>query len=174
MTKALLASALALVLCLLAACLPGRTQKKPLAVVAHVDLPRYLGRWYEIARYPHWFEEGCTKVTAEYAKNVDGSLAVLNQCLKKGEWSRAKGRAKVVDTTSNAKLKVSFFWPFYGDYWILKIDPDYRYAVVGAPSRKYLWILSRTPTLPAELLQEAWQEIAALDFDPDKLILTEQ
>lgn len=117
----------------------------------HVDLKRYTGMWYEIARYENRFEEGCAGATAEY-KRRGGQLEIVNRCLDEAgaEISRVEGTAYAVNS-SNAKLRVSFFWPFYGDYWILMLADDYRYSVVGDPDRHYLWILSRTPTLdPAD------------------------
>ncbi|MEW6426817.1 MAG: lipocalin family protein [Thermodesulfobacteriota bacterium] len=145
----------------------------PLATVADVDLGRYLGRWHEIARYPHRFEEGCSGVTADYALNPDGTIAVINSCRLDGEGGRvkqAKGKAKVVDATTNAKLKVSFFWPFYGDYWILKLDPDYRWVIVGEPSRNYVWILARTPQLDDATLKGLVEDIRGFGYDPGRLL----
>ena len=104
-----------------------------------VDLQRYLGRWYEIARYEQSFEKGCEGVTADYELVRGGSIAVVNRCRKPGgKISEARGRAKLVDRESNAKLKVSFFGPFYGDYWILDHADDYRWSIVGEPSGRYL------------------------------------
>jgi apolipoprotein D and lipocalin family protein len=127
-----------------------RLQLPPLEAVPEVDLERYLGTWYEIASYPQRFQEGCTGTTATYTLQSDGEIGVLNKCRKgslDGPEDVAEGRARVVDRETNAKLEVSFFGPFWGDYWIIDLDPDYQYAVVGHPSRDYLWILSRTPTL---------------------------
>lgn len=156
-------------------CFHKNAQLPPLAVADHIDLKRYAGLWHEIARYPHRFENGCKKVTAEYSLNNDGSIAVLNKCLKEGgQKSSATGQAKIVNGSNNAKLKVSFFWPFYGNYWILKIGPDYQYAIVGEPSRKYLWILSRTPALDQGLLQGLIKEISAMGYDPKMLIINDQ
>jgi apolipoprotein D and lipocalin family protein len=115
-----------------------------------VDLQRYLGRWYEIARYEQSFQKGCEGVTADYGLREDDSIDVVNRCRRaSGETSEALGRAKIVDTKTNAKLKVSFFWPFYGDYWILDHGEDYSWSIVGEPSGRYLWILARSPT-PSE------------------------
>ena len=113
----------------------------PLKTVDHVDLNRYLGKWYEIARLPNRFEKKCHRdVTAEYSR--DGQkIIVHNSCIQQdGKPNVAEGRAKVVDATTNAKLKVTFFWPFYGNYWIIGLDSEYRWAVVGEPGRKYMWI----------------------------------
>ena len=125
-----------------------------LEVVPHVDLKKYLGKWYEIARLPARFEEGCSDITATYSLSDDGTISVLNECKKNGKVKRAKGKAKVVDKNTGAKLKVTFFWPFYGDYWIINLGNDYDYAVVGTPNRKYLWILSRTPQMDDKLFSQ--------------------
>jgi apolipoprotein D and lipocalin family protein len=170
------AGLLVLFLLLVSGC-AGREPYPPLATADHVDLRRYSGRWYEIARYSHWFEKGCSAVTADYSLLEDGTLEVVNRCIladKGGKAKQAVGRAKVVDPATNARLKVSFFRPFYGDYWILHLDPDYRYVVVGAPSRKYLWILARSPRLEPELLRQLMQEAGRLGFDPGLLIMTDQ
>ncbi|MDE1163694.1 MAG: lipocalin family protein [Acidobacteriaceae bacterium] len=126
----------------------GAAEKPPLKTVDHVDLSRYLGKWYELARLPNRFEKKCDRdVMAEYT--LDGeTVRVVNTCIKAdGKATQSKGKAKVVDAATKAKLKVTFFWPFYGDYWIVGLDSEYRWAVVGEPSRKYLWVLSRTKTL---------------------------
>jgi len=131
-----------------------RLQLPPLETVPEVELERYLGTWYEIASYPQRFQEGCTGTTATYTLQSDGEIDVLNKCRKgslDGPEDVAEGRARVVDRATSAKLQVSFFGPFWGDYWIIDLSPDYEYAVVGHPSRDYLWILSRTPTLDAEI-----------------------
>jgi len=127
-----------------------RLQLPPLEAVPKVDLDRYLGTWYEIASYPQRFQEGCTATTATYTLRSDGEIDVLNKCRKgslDGPEDATELRARVVDAQSNAKLEVTLFRPFWGDYWIIDLGPDYEYAVVGHPSRDYLWILSRTPTL---------------------------
>lgn len=146
--------------------------QSPLQTVSHVDLNRYAGRWYEVARYPNRFEKDCASdVTAQYTLLSDGKVEVLNSCRQSnGKMKSSKGKAKVVDQQTNAKLKVTFFWPFYGDYWIIALDPDYRYAVVSEPKRKYLWILSRTPHLAPELRARALEAIKAQGLDPSKLI----
>ena len=100
-----------------------------LEVVPHVELAKYLGKWYEIARLPAKFEEGCSDVTATYGLSEDGSVTVLNECKRNGRLKVAKGRTKIVDKTTGAKLKVSFFRPFYGDYWIINLSDNYDYAV---------------------------------------------
>ncbi len=115
----------------------------PLDTVSKVDINRYLGTWYEIARYEHSFEVGCEEVSATYTLRDDGDIKVLNQCtLEDGTKKEAQGVAYATDE-SNSKLKVSFFRPFYGNYWILMLAEDYSYAVIGEPKREYFWILSR-------------------------------
>ena len=133
---------------ILTSCIPvgdKRTQE-PLYTVPYVDLNRYSGTWYEIARYPNRFQSNCSESRATYTLRNDGNLSVLNECYEKSQRERprsAQGRAWVVDSTTNSKLKVSFFWPFSGDYWIIELGDDYEYVVIGHPGRKYLWILSR-------------------------------
>ncbi len=147
----------ALIVTLAAAAPSQAAEKQPLEVVDSVDLERYLGRWYEIASYPAWFQKNCTAVTADYSLRDDGVIEVINSCRKgtlDGKLKKSKGRAKVVDATTNAKLKVSFFGPFWGPYWIIDLDPDYQWAVIGMPSRKYLWILSRTPQMDEAVYDE--------------------
>jgi apolipoprotein D and lipocalin family protein len=143
-----------------------------LEVVPRVELERYLGKWYEIAHLPARFQEGCTDTTATYALSGDGSISVLNECIRNGRTKQAKGKAKVVDKNSGAKLKVTFFWPFYGDYWIIDLGKDYDYAVVGTPNRKYLWILSRTPRMDDKLYSQLVESVKSKGFDVDNLIKT--
>jgi apolipoprotein D and lipocalin family protein len=151
----------------------------PLPVVESVELERYVGKWYEIARYPNSFETGCAGVTAEYEIRSDGRINVLNTCIEgdlDGPVRTIEGRARVADSTTNAKLKVTFFWPFEGDYWILELgdEEDYGYAVVGEPSRKFFWILSRTPTLDEATFDSILAQMPGLGYDPDRLIIVEQ
>ena len=143
-----------------------------LEVVPHVELKRYLGKWYEIAHLPARFQEGCTNTTATYTLSEDGSISVLNECRRSGKVKKAKGKAKVVDKNSGAKLKVTFFWPFYGDYWIINLGKDYDYAVVGTPNRRYLWILSRTPQMDDGLFSHLIESVKSKGFDVNNLIKT--
>ncbi len=143
-----------------------------LEVVPHVELNKYLGKWYEIARLPARFQKGCTDTTATYTLSDDGSIRVLNECRRGGKLKQAKGKAKVVDKNSGAKLKVTFFWPVYGDYWIINLGKDYDYAVVGTPNRKYLWILSRTPQMDDKLFSQLIESIKSKGFDVSNLIKT--
>jgi apolipoprotein D and lipocalin family protein len=145
-----------------------------LEVVPHVELEKYLGKWYEIAHLPAKFQEDCNETTATYSLLDDGSISVLNQSIKNGKMKQAKGKAKVVDKNSNAKLKVTFFWPFYGDYWIIKLGNNYDYAVVGTPNRKYLWILNRTPQMDDKLYSQLIEYAKSKGFDVDNLIKTLQ
>jgi len=145
-----------------------------LEVVPHVELAKYLGKWYEIARLPAKFEEGCSDVTATYGLSKDGTVTVLNECKRSGKAKVAKGRAKIVDKTTGAKLKVSFFRPFYGDYWIINLSDNYDYAVVGTPNRKYLWILNRTPKMDDKLFSQLTEFAKSKGFDVKKLIRTSQ
>jgi apolipoprotein D and lipocalin family protein len=145
-----------------------------LEVVPHVELEKYLGKWYEIAHLPAKFQEGCDETTATYTLSKDGSISVLNQSTKNGKMKQAKGKAKVVDKNSNAKLKVTFFWPFYGDYWIIKLGQNYDYSVVGTPNREYFWILSRTPQMDDKLHSQLIEYAKSKGFDVNKLIKTIQ
>jgi len=150
---------------------------KPLETVNFVDLQRYTGQWYEIARYHHRFQEGCVGSTATYSLRDDGKINVVNECYDKsfsGELRAVQGKAWVVDKETNARLKVSFFWPFAGDYWIIDLGRDYEYAVVGHPGRKYLWILARTPDMDENLYQAILSRLQQQDYDTAKLIRTDQ
>ncbi len=151
--------------------------EKPLETVSRVDLDRYVGKWYEIAAFPQSFEKNCTGSTADYSLLPGGKIRVVNTCHLKsleGKIKVAKGVAYVVDRDTNAKLKVTFFWPFYGDYWILDLDADYEYAMVGAPDREYLWFLSRTPVVSSTTFGHLLEKARDLGFDVSKLKLTLQ
>lgn len=137
----------------------------PLEVVRRVELSRYTGVWYEIARYPNRFQKDCTHSSAVYKLRPDGSISMLNSCLRKGKMDTTTGKARVVDPLTNAKLKVSFFWPFSGDYWIIDLGEDYDYAVVSTPSRKYLWILARSPEMDNFLYMQIIERLKQKGFD---------
>jgi len=161
-------------LCLLTPAVQAGAARKPapLRTVAHVDVERYTGTWYEIASYPQRFQKGCTATAAVYTLRKDGTITVLNRCNRDsldGRETIARGRARVVDRESNAKLKVTFFWPFWGDYWIIDLDPAYRYAVVGHPSRKYLWILSRARAMDPLVYSGILERLTAQGYDVSKL-----
>ena len=149
----------------------------PLEVVPRVDLDRYLGTWYEIATIPQRFQRGCVAVTARYSLRPDGDIEVVNSCRKNtldGKEKSVKGKAWVMDKTTNAKLKVRFFWPFSGDYWIIDLDENYQWAVVGHPNRNYLWILSRTPRMDPELYEERLLRIRDKQYDISRIMKTLQ
>ena len=149
------------------------TQYPPLKTVEKVDLNSYLGTWYEIARYEHFFEKGCSNVSATYSLKENGDINVLNECIKDGKLSGANGVAYATDA-SNSKLKVSFFRPFYGNYWILMLGENYEYALIGDPSREYLWILSRENKISEELKTSILKKLPEFGYGQDKLIWTEQ
>jgi apolipoprotein D and lipocalin family protein len=148
----------------------------PLQTVAHVDLNRYVGKWFEIARYPNWFERKCDRdVTAEYSMKDNGGIRVVNRCTTAGgKVERSVGTARVVDASTNAKLKVTFFWPFYGKYWVIGLGDQYEYAVVGEPSRGYLWILSRSAAMPDAVYENILRQVTAKGYDAMKLVKTKQ
>jgi apolipoprotein D and lipocalin family protein len=140
-----------------------------------VDLQKYLGRWYEIARYEQSFQKGCEGVTADYSLRADGNIDVLNRCRKPGgKSSEARGRAKVVDGETKAKLKVSFFGPFYGDYWVLDHADDYGWSIVGEPSGRYLWILNREATPEEAEVKKLIDRAKGLGYDTSMLLRTKQ
>ena len=143
----------------------------PLETVPKVDLSRYTGHWFEIARYPNRFERKCdSNATATYSLRPNGTISVVNTCMTRdGKLTQSSGWAEVVDKKTGSKLKVTFFWPFFGDYWIIDLSPDYEYAVIGEPSRKYLWILSRTAKMDDKLYAEITGRLAAKGYDASKL-----
>ncbi len=160
-------------LALLVGCISG----PPLATVESVDLQRYAGKWYEIASYPAPFQRDCTGTTAEYTLRDDGTVQVFNRCLKgdlTGPEDTIIGTARVVDAETNAKLAVNFGFFFEGPYWILMLDPDYQYAVVGEPTRSFLWILSRTPQMDGAVYEQILADLPALGYDPSRLNRTLQ
>jgi apolipoprotein D and lipocalin family protein len=146
----------------------------PPAVAPSVDLARYAGTWYEIASFPMKFQKACTNTTATYTLRDDGNVNVYNRCDKEGNVSSITGKAYAVPGSSNAKLKVQFFWILKGDYWVLYLDPDYRFVLVGNPKRSSLWILSRTPQLPEGDYLKLIAEAKARGFDTTKLVKTPQ
>jgi len=156
---------------------------EPLRVEQNVDIQKYQGLWYELERFDIKFEKGCGNVTADYKLTKKGKVKVVNTCVKKKKNGKlktkdAKGVAFVVDKKTNARLKVSFV-PFFkwlgwfaGDYNIIKLGPNYEYVLVGSQNREYLWILSRTPSLPEETKDMLKAEARAQGFDTSKLIVT--
>jgi apolipoprotein D and lipocalin family protein len=149
--------------------------RAPVATVAAVDLGRYQGSWYEIASLPMFFQRNCiADTTATYAALPGGKVSVTNRCRTTTGVAEVHGTATAVAGTGNARLRVSFFWPFAADYWVIGLDPDFRWAVVGNPARKYLWVLSRTPALPADLLDLALRSARAQGYDLAALHYTAQ
>ena len=152
----------------------------PLRVVPDVDLSRYQGRWYEIARLPNWFEKSCARdVTAEYMPRDDGRITVVNRCRQSdGTMKSAEGIARRVDGQPPSVLKVrfapailSFIPQVWGDYQIIALAPDYSHAVVGTPDRKYLWVLARTPRLDPSVYRTLLDDARAQGFDVDRLVM---
>jgi apolipoprotein D and lipocalin family protein len=160
------------------ACAPGgKVKTAELKVVPYVKLERYTGTWYEIARYPHRFQEGCVASKALYELGRDGKIQVYNECRQgspEGAVRSVRGKAKVVDPVTNAKLKVTFFWPFSGDYWIIDLGEKYEYAVVGHPSRKYLWVLSRDPEMEESVYRGILEKLEKQGYDSRRLMRTPQ
>ena len=166
LTKAILVSLLALT----AGCLS--VSKVDNVPVVSLDLNRYLGEWYEIARFDHSFERGVEQAKANYTQNADGTIKVVNFGVKDGKPKTAIGKGKTTDTPG--LLRVSFFGPFYADYRVMLIDKDYSHALVGSGSADYLWILSRTPGLPETAKAELLAEARRRGYDTGKLIWVEQ
>lgn len=160
-------------LLLLAGCLGMPKQVSP---IDNFDLEPYLGKWYEIARLDHSFEQGLSQVTAEYSLRDDGGVKVINRGynLTTGKWKEAEGKAFFVNDTNQGYLKVSFFGPFYGSYVIFYLDPTGQYAFISGPDHDYLWLLSRTPTVDDSVKQQFIDMSKQKGFDTDKLIFVEQ
>ncbi len=155
----------------------ARQDLPPPQTVPYVDLERYAGTWYEIAAYPQRFQEGCTATSATYTLREDGELDVVNRCRQgavDGPERSVEGRARAVDPSTNSKLEVNFFGPFWGDYWILDLGADYEYAVVGNPDRDALWILSRSPTMDPAVFEAIVARAEAQGYDRDRLVRTVQ
>lgn len=146
-------------------------------VVKELDIEKYMGKWYEIARYDHSFERGLVGVTAKYSMRDDGKIQVLNSGYENnldGKFTQAIGKAKIPDSKIPSKLKVSFFWFFYADYFVLELDENYQWAIIGSSSDKYLWILSRTPQMGKKMHDELLTKITNRGYDVNKLIIVEQ
>ena len=172
-----------LVLAFALAAAPGAAgQDRPVQTVGKVDLSRYVGEWFEVARFPNRFQRQCLgDVRAVYAIRQDGRLDVVNRCRTDNGVTEARGVARVVDSRTAAKLKVRFapailsFLPaVWGDYWVVGLAPDYSWATVGSPDRKYLWILGRTPAIETEAYAAALEAAKSNGFDVASLIKTEQ
>ncbi len=156
---------------------------EPLDTVEKVELNKYLGKWYEIARFEQSFQKGCEAVTAEYSLRKDGDINVLNSCREgsvTGPKKQSTGRAWIKDKKTNAKLKVQFFLKsikigfLSGNYWIIDLGENYEYTVIGDPSRKYLWFLSRTPKMEESLFNELVARAREKGFETEKLRITKQ
>ena len=160
----------------------ARAQAPPVRTVPFVDLNRYAGDWFEIARFPNRFQQQCVgDVRASYSRRADGRIDVVNRCRTADGQAQARGVARLVDDETHAKLKVRFApawlsWlpPVWGDYWIVGLAPDYSWAVVGDPGREYLWILARTPHVDAESMAAARTAAQGSGFNVGRLVQTPQ
>ncbi len=148
-------------------------QQKELKTVDYVDLKKYAGLWYEVAKIPNRFQSQCVKgTTAKYSLKENGEIEVINSCIDEdGKLDQTEGVARVVDKKSNAKLEVSFFsilgWrPIWGDYWIIGLDENYQWAIVGTPSRKYGWILARQSKLSQDTLEKIYSILREQGYNP--------
>ena len=156
---------------------------EPIKPIASLDVPRYMGRWYEIAKYPNWFQKQCVSHTsAEYSLQANGQLKVLNRCRKAdGKEDSAEGVAKQIGPANSPILQVRFapawlsFVPLvWGDYWVIDLDPDYQLVAVSEPKREYLWVLSRTPQVDAKAYEALMLRLKAQGLDPSKLEMSLQ
>ncbi|MEN8839433.1 MAG: lipocalin family protein [Flavobacteriales bacterium] len=154
----------------------GCSPKKELSTVKDVELTKYSGEWYEIARLPNTFEKNLKCVTANYSLKDNGGILVTNKGYntKKEKWEEANGNAKIPNLEKPGEIRVSFFRPFYGDYYIIELDPMYNHVLVGSPSREYLWILSRTKELSPEIYQNYINIAQSKGFDISSLHKTVQ
>ncbi len=157
-------------------CACSTTLASDVVPVSHFKADRYLGQWYEIARIENRFEKGMTQVTANYSKREDGGIKVVNKGYKadKQKWKVANGKAYFVDGEDKGHLKVSFFGPIYGPYVVFELDDNYQYSFVTNHNKKYLWLLSRTPTIPNHVKSNFMNKINAMDFDTEDLIWVDQ
>lgn len=149
-----------------------RTAPEGVSAVKPFDPKKYTGKWYEIARFDYRFEKNLNNVTANYSLNEDGSIKVVNRGYdyKKNEWKDATGKAKLAGDADEAKLKVSFFGPFYSGYNVIAIDPQYRYALVAGESLDYLWLLSREKTMPEKIKQEYLRKAEEIGYQTSELV----
>ena len=153
------------------------TMAQSILTVPYVDLERYAGKWYEIASISQRFQKDCTCTTAEYTVTDQGYVVVENRCIKEKRTDKPayiKGKAFVVEKTGNAQLNIQFYWPFKGKYWVIKLADDYSYAVVSHPNKKYLWILSRTPTMDPMTYELILTSLRSMNFDLTQLKTTKQ
>lgn len=152
-------------------------QSQTLQTVPNVDLKKYAGKWHEIASYLQWFQKGCHCTTANYTLSENDYVIVENRCNRgsiNGKQSYIKGKAFIKKNSGNAKLKIQFFWPFKGKYWIIDLAADYSYAVVSHPNKKYLWILSRSSKMNDATYQQIISRLKEKGFDLSKLQITQQ
>lgn len=147
-------------------------QKIDNSTIETLDVARFMGKWYEIARYDHRFEKDMTNVSATYTLLDNGRIEVLNAGYKNGEYKEIKGKAKQPNPDDPGKLKVSFFLWFYSDYYILDIAPDYSHVIIGSSTDKYLWIMSREPVLPDNVLSKLIEKIRQRGYDTDRLVFS--
>ena len=159
----------------------GSVATEPLRTVAHVDLERYMGRWYEIAALPNFFQRHCVRdTTADYSLRGDGTIAVTNRCeTEDGEVDEARGVARRADAAASAKLEVSFVnlfgkQLFWGDYWVIGLGAYYDFALVGTPSRRWGWILAREPRPSSQRIASWLESLARQGYDPAAFVLSEQ
>jgi lipocalin len=165
-----------ILLTILGSCVNGQNDRT-METVKHVDIEKYLGTWYEIARFPHSFERNLVGVTATYGLKKNGKISVLNQGYKyslDGKHSKARAFAKIPNPNEPGRLKVYFFWPFGADYLILDLDKDYQWALVGSSSPNFLWILSRTPQMPENEYKRLVNRAKELGYNTNRLELVEQ
>ena len=167
---ALVASAAALLAAGCAVKVPANIQP-----VQNFDAAKYMGQWHEIARIDHRFQKGLTKATANYSLNEDGTVKVINRGFnaEKNEWKEVEGKAKFLQDPKTAALKVSFFGPFYGGYNVVYLDPAYQTSLVIGENTDYFWLLSRTPNLPKEKVQELLNKASGMGVDLNKVILSQ-
>jgi apolipoprotein D and lipocalin family protein len=158
----------ALFLCVIA----GEARAPALPIVPQLDPARYVGRWYEVAYIPHWFERGCSNTTATYSLTTDGRINILNECLRRGKIHQARAVAWHAGSGSDGEFSVRFFWPFNAPYWVIALDPEYQWAMVGQPSRRYLWILSRKRHLNFTIYKQLIQKAVSLGYNPAQIQLT--
>lgn len=159
-----------LILSLFAFAIFGCSSNEDLPTVPELNLDQYAGTWYEVWRLPNSFEKGLECVTATYTLLPNGKVEVLNQGVKGSKRKSITGKAWVPDPGQPARLKVRFFWPFTGDYYVIELADDYSYALVGDPSRKFLWILARDPELPGQVVDDLKSIAMRLGFDTSAMI----
>jgi len=173
MKPALSLFSVALIAAFLAGCV---SLPEGITPVERFDSERYLGRWYEVARLDNRFEKGLSKVTATYSSREDGGINVVNGGVSEaeGKAKEARGRAYFVKDSDTGHLKVSFFGPFYASYVVFHLDPEYQFAFVSGNSRKYLWLLSRTPAVDTSVRELFLKKANELGFDTDRLVWVRQ